>query len=164
MFTTQNFTTMKKKHTSIYITAIMAIPFLAIPSNAFGGVYTDDLTRCLVSKITNEQKAAFANWIFEAMSLNPAVSKYVTLPEAKRREFKANMGNAFEKLITVTCKSEMQLALKYEGVEAIGASFNVFGEIAGKELFSSPEVANGMADLDQYINKDRIKQAFSQEK
>lgn len=155
---------MKNKHTFTYLTAIMAIPLLTISSNAIGGVYADDLTRCLVSKTTSEQKAALVNWMFEAMSLNPAVSKYVTIPEAKRREFKTNMGNTFEKLITVTCKSEMQLALRYEGDGAITGSFNVLGQVAGKELFSSPEVANGMADIDQYINTDRIKQAISQEK
>jgi hypothetical protein len=132
--------------------------------SASAGVYTDDLSKCLVSKTTSDQKTILVNWMFSAMSLNPSVAKFVSIPEAKRKEFNVNMANLFESLITVTCKPQMQLAVKYEGDGAIAAGFNVLGQVAGRELFSNPEVAKGMSQLDKYIDKDKIKEAMSSSK
>ena len=67
----------------------------------------------------------------------------------------------FESLVTVTCKSEMQLAVRYEGNTAIGAAFTVLGQVAGRELFSNPEVAKGMSDLERYLDNDKIKAALN---
>lgn len=125
------------------------------------GVYTDDLSKCLVSRTTSEQKAILVNWMFSAMSLNPAVARYVAIPDAQRKQFNMDMAHLFETLMTVTCKKEMQAAVKYEGSGAIGAGFNVLGQVAGRELFSNPEVAKGMADLEQYMDEDKLKAAMS---
>ena len=94
------------------------------------------------------------------MSLNPAISKFVSIPSEKRKSFNIEMAELFETLMTVTCKSEAQLAVKYEGGQAIATSFNLLGQVAGRELFTNPEVAKGMADLDTYIDMDKISDAI----
>lgn len=153
---------MKTRYGAASFSATLMILCAIVSPSATAGVYTDDLSKCLVSKTTSEQKATLVNWMFAAMSLNPSVANYVSIPEAKRKEFNVNMAKLFESLITVTCKPEMQLAVKYEGDGALAASFNVLGQVAGRELFSNPEVAKGMSELDKYIDKDKIKAAISQ--
>lgn len=133
------------------------------PQPASAGVYTDDLSKCLVSGTTSEQKAVLVNWMFSAMSLNPAVARYVAIPDAQRRQFNKDMAHLFESLLTVTCKKEMQAAVKYEGSGAIAAGFNVLGQVAGREIFANPEVAKGLAELDQYMDEDKLKAAMSAE-
>jgi hypothetical protein len=136
--------------------------FFAVPSpSAFAGVYTDDLSKCLVSKTTPGQKSILVNWMFSAMSLNPSVAKFVSIPDAKRKEFNVDMAKLFESLMTVTCKPEMQLAVRYEGRAAIGAGFNVLGQVAGRELFSNPEVAKSMSELGKYLDNDKINAAMT---
>ncbi len=155
---------MKNRHGMTFSAAILFVLLAATSRSTSAGVYTDDLSKCLVSKTTSDQKTILVDWMFSAMSLNPSVAKFVSIPVAKRKEFNVNMAKLFESLITVTCKPEMQLAVKYEGAGAIAAGFNVLGQVAGRELFSNPEVAKGISELDKYVDKDKIKAAMSSEK
>jgi len=151
-----------KKRSVVTFSAPVLFTLLALASlPATGGVYTDDLSKCLVSRTTSEQKGILVNWMFSAMSLNPSVAKFVTIPDAQRKAFNLDMAKLFESLVTVTCKSEMQLAVRYEGNAAIGAAFNVLGQVAGREIFSNPEVAKGMSDLEKYLDNDSIKAALN---
>ncbi|WP_156459031.1 hypothetical protein [Rhodanobacter sp. Root480] len=153
------FPNMKKRRAITFSALFTLLAVASLPVTA--GVYTDDLSKCLVSKTTPEQKGVLVNWMFSAMSLNPSVAKFVTLPDAQRKAFNVDMAKLFESLVTVTCKSEMQLAVRYEGNTAIGAAFTVLGQVAGRELFSNPEVAKGMSDLERYLDNDKIKAALN---
>jgi hypothetical protein len=160
----RDFSNMKNRYSVTFFVLTLFILFAATSQSAFAGVYTDDLSKCLVSKTTPDQKAVLVNWMFSAMSLNPSVAKFVSIPDTKRKEFNVNMANLFESLMTVTCKQEMRLAVKYEGNGAVEAGFNVLGQVAGRELFSNPEVAKGMSELDKYIDKGKLKAAMSSDK
>ncbi len=155
---------MKGRYGIPVLASTLLAVFATTSQPAVAGVYTDDLSKCLVSKTTSDQKAVLVNWMFSAMSLNPAVAKFVSIPVAKRKEFNVNMAALFETLMTVTCKHEMQLAIQYEGSGAIGAGFNVLGQVAGRELFANPEVAKGMAELDKFIDQDKIQAAMKPDK
>lgn len=147
---------MKNSHRFGFLASTALVLFAIAPPSAVAGVYADDLSKCLVSSTTPDQKAVLVDWMFSAMSLNPAVAKFVSIPEEKRKEFNVNMAKLFESLLTVTCKQEAQLAVKYEGSEALSAGFNVLGQVAGRELFANPEVARGMSELDQYLDKGKL--------
>jgi hypothetical protein len=47
-----------------------------------------------------------------------------------------------------------------EGEVAIQSSFNVFGQVAAKELFSNPDVAAEMAGLEKHLDGNKIKEAL----
>jgi hypothetical protein len=55
------------------------------------------------------------------------------------------------------CKDEAQKAIQYEGLATLQLSFQVLGQVAGRELFTSPEVASGMAGLQKYLDSDQLK-------
>ena len=152
---------MKNRRIAAFLSlGLLALLGAAQPASA--GVYTDDLSKCLVSGTTPEQKAVLVNWMFSAMSLNPAVAKYVAIPEARRKQFNVDMAHLVYSLLTETCRKEMQAAVKYEGSEAIGAGFNVLGQVAGRELFSNPEVGKALSALNRYIDEDKLKAAMTE--
>jgi hypothetical protein len=62
------------------------------------------------------------------------------------------------RLLTDACKSQTQQALQYEGSNTIQASFQVLGQVAGQELFTSPEVGGAMAGLAKYIDEAKLKE------
>ncbi len=66
------------------------------------------------------------------------------------------MGNLLMRLLTESCKKEAEKALEFEGDATMQASFQVLGQVAGRELFASPEVAEGMAGLEKYLDKDKL--------
>ena len=55
------------------------------------------------------------------------------------------------RLLTESCKDAATTALKFEGPATLQLSFQVLGQVAGAELFSNPQVAAVMADLDKHM-------------
>ena len=146
------------KKYSIY-SVIAGIMFLfSFSVNA--GVYTDDLSRCLVESSTSSDKLTLVKWIFTAISLHPAVKSIATVSAKQIDNSNKEAADIFVKLVTETCKDQTVKAIKYEGEIAIQTSFGVLGQVAMMELLSNPEVAAGMAGLQKYMDAEKIKSAL----
>ena len=110
---------------------------------ATAGTYGDDFGKCLVSSSTDADKHQLMQWIFSAISLNPGIAPYVNIPQEKRAQFDTEMAALFERLVGQSCKKEASEAFKYEGASAFGTAFQLLGQVAGQQLFASPEVSAG---------------------
>lgn len=135
------------------VTAIaLVLAFWAPSSLAGAGVYTDDLSRCLVKSATPTDRMNFLVWMFAAMGRHPAVEAYSNFSEAHRVASTKEAAGLMQRLMTVDCRSETVTAIKYEGGSAVEAAFGTLGEAATRELMSDPAVAKGMASLADYLD------------
>jgi hypothetical protein len=146
------------KRFSIY-SVVAGIVFL-FSSIVSAGVYTDDLSRCLVESSTSSDKIVLVKWMFTSMSLHPAVKSMASVSAKQLDNSNKETADLFVKLLTKTCKDQTVKAIKYEGEVAIHSSFNVFGQVAAKELFSNPDVAAGMSGLEKHLDGNKIKEAL----
>lgn len=135
---------------------LFIIVTMLLPQSLYAGIYTDDLSRCLVEKSTTEDKLALVKWMFTAMSLHPAVQNIATVSSKQRDVADKAMADLMVNLLSVECLEQSKKAIKYEGETAIQSSFKILGEIAAKELFANPEVAKGLSSLDQYIDSETL--------
>ena len=124
-------------------------------SAASAGVYTDELTKCLVSSATENDKLVLVQWLFAEVTLNPAIKTMSNVTTAQRESFNRQVVDRFERLVLKDCRKETVDALKYEGPGAIEASFSVLGQVAGRGMMSDPNVAAGMAGLSAYMDKGK---------
>lgn len=152
---------MKTLHKPL-LSALLAGAGLLFSGPAAAGLYADDLSRCLVRSTGEEEKRALVKWIFSAVALHPEVATISSVTPAQRIEMTRATAKIFEKLLTVSCRAEVQQAVQYEGPETIGSSFQVLGQVAARELFSHPNVAANMADLGRYVDQKRIAEALGQ--
>ena len=131
----------------------MAACLLAIlaTGSASAGVYTDTLGKCLVDNTTTEDRTMLVRWLFTAASAHPAISSLSTVSAADRDAANKTTANLFVRLLTESCKDAATTALKFEGPATLQLSFQVLGQVAGAELFSNPQVAAVMADLDKHM-------------
>lgn len=139
------------------LATILLLPFA---SAAYAGPYGDDLSRCLVGSTTSEDKSLLVRWIFHALALNPTVAPMTEIPADKREEVDRKTAGLFEKLLTETCLTETQLAVKYEGSATVGESFKLLGQVAATEIFSDPAVAKGTEKFTTYIDAERMEKLF----
>ena len=138
------------------LSAAALVAALGSASPARAGTYVDDLGKCIVEATTVDDRAAFVRWMFAAATLHPAVKTLANVPaERLDPETRATAG-LFMRLLTESCREQAQKAVKYEGPIAIAAAFQVLGQVAGRELFSSPEVAAGLAGMEKYLDKDKL--------
>lgn len=129
-------------------------------THVYAGPYADDLGKALVARTTSSEKVVLVRWLFIAMSLHPEVKGLATISDQQREEANRAVAKMIERLLTDTCAVEAREAVKYEGASAIERSFQLFGEVAGRELFSNPAVAVGAAEMGKYLNADKMKKAF----
>lgn len=141
--------------TTKWIAASAAVLALGGATGAKAGIYTDDLSRCLVSKTTDQDKTQLVRWIFSAVSRNPAVKDLVTLSDAQRQQSTKAVAELFQRLLLDDCHKQTVDALKYEGPVAATQSFQVLGQVAARGLMSDPAVTKDVQSLTSYVDKPR---------
>ena len=146
----------------ICITLASAITFLVKPASAPAGPYTNDLSQCLVESTTTQDRTALVRWMVVALSLHPDIGDLVDVSKDEYEKANKSVADLFMRVLTVSCKQEAAKAIKYEGDIAVLSSFQIFGQVAAKELFSHPDVDAGMADLEKYIDLNKLRSILIQ--
>jgi len=134
--------------------AVAACAFAAFPARA--GPYSDALGKCLVQSTTREDREALVRWMFMALAHHPAVKSLVSVTKAQTDEADKSTAELFMRLVTTSCEGDTQRALQYEGGAALEAGFNMLGQVAGRELMTSPDVVASLAGLAKHMDKDRL--------
>lgn len=129
---------------------------VSFPVTSFAGVYTDDLTKCLVQSTTDQDRVEMMKWIFFALAAHPSVSKYAAVSDADRENASKQVGHLFTKLLTDSCRKQAEDAVAYEGPGAIRASFQVLGRVASLSLFKSQAVITAMKSITPYLDKKKL--------
>jgi hypothetical protein len=135
---------------------IALIALLAAMPTAHAGTYGDAFGKCLVSSSTDSDKQQLMEWIYSAIALNPSIRPYSSITSEQREIFDKSMATLFERLVGDSCRKEASEALKYEGASAFGTAFQLFGEVAGQQLFASPEVAKGSQEFYKHVDNDAL--------
>ncbi|HEX2593610.1 MAG TPA: hypothetical protein VHL34_19070 [Rhizomicrobium sp.] len=128
---------------------------LLLGSTAQAGIYTDDLTKCIVAATSQEDQMALSKWIFTSISLHPAVRPLTKLSDTERDAMNKQAAQLFDRLITSDCRHQTVTALKYEGGSSLEASFKILGEIAMRTLMSDPAVSQGLQDMAKYSDQSK---------
>lgn len=134
------------------ISILMFGAALLFGARAEAGVYADDLSKCLVKSASVDDHATLIRWMFGALSLHPALQSMTTITPEQRDTYNTQMAALYERLIYGDCHSEAVAGLKYEGTQALIAGFQVFGEVAARDLFSNPLVTQGLSGLAKHFN------------
>jgi hypothetical protein len=139
--------------------ALIAIFF---SSAAHAGPYGDDMAKCLVESTTKEDRIALVRWMFAAAASNPAVAPIAKVSPQTMDDANAAMGALIMRLLTDSCRDKTKKALTYEGPATIQLSFQVLGQVAAGELFSSPEVKNTISGVQRHLDAKKL-QALKEE-
>ncbi len=124
---------------------------------ALAGPYIDDLGKCVIEQTNVEDRAAVVRWLFAAATLHPAVKTLANIPAERLDAENKTTAGLFMRLLTESCRDQTQKAIQYEGPMAIAAGFQILGQVAGRELFSSPEVSAGLAGMQKYMDDEKLK-------
>jgi hypothetical protein len=117
------------------------------------GVFTDDLSRCMVEKSSDADKTELARWMFAAMSKDPSLAKMANISQQDRDRLNKAAADLFSRLILVDCRPQTLAALKNEGTDAFGQAGRALGGAAANKLMSSPEGQAELGKLGDYVDK-----------
>jgi hypothetical protein len=145
------------KHRLIYGALVLGIAWV-VPISAFAGLYTDEVSKCLVSSTTSADRNGLVRWMFAIASLHPEVSAIAIVAPETRDAANKEAAALFQRLLLEACKEPAKNALQYEGPGALDAAFSVLGQIAGRELFTNPEVAAAGGAMAQYLDSAKLQE------
>ena len=148
------------KYLTNVLTTCVTFSLALASASALAGLYSDEMAKCLVKSTNAADRSVLVRWIFVAVAMHPEVKEIVSVSDIRRDESNKAMAKLLEALLTESCRSETQNAAKYEGRGAFGASFQILGEVAGRELVSDPSVTRSAADLMKYLDKQKMESVF----
>ncbi len=134
---------------------------LASAGSARADTYAVELGKCMVGASTADERNALVRWMFATASGYPAVRDIAAVSPAKIDDANKAMGRLVTRLVAESCHDSAELALKVEGPVAFQTAFQMLGQVAGRDLFTDPSVQANMQAMQQYIDKDKLKAAFS---
>ena len=137
---------------ALYLCAIL------LPGYAIAGPYGDDLAKCLVKSTTTADKRALVKWMFAIAAIHPDVESIASVTADQRDILNRGTAHLLERLLTDSCTAESQQALRFEGAATFESSFQVLGQVAGRELFSDPKVLAGMSGMLRYLDRKKFQQ------
>lgn len=137
--------------------AICTVSSLLVSLAAVAGPYGDDMAKCLVKSTTPTDRTTFVKWMFSAMALHPDVKSMANVSTQQRDDLNKNAGLMFQHLLLDSCRAETQQAIKYEGTQTISYAFQIFGQVAARELFTDPQVAAAMSGMTKYLDESKLK-------
>jgi len=136
--------------------ALFGLAALISAAPTFAGLYTDDLSRCIVDSTTVEDRTNLMKWIFVSMAQHPSVSAFAAVKPTDVDAANKTIGELFMRLLTESCVEKARDAIRIENVGALQASFQVLGQVASVDLASDPNVRNAMSGLDKYVDKSKL--------
>lgn len=140
------------------IQLFLAVLFcMAYSGVSHAGLYTDDLSRCLVESTTPNDRVDLARWIFSVMLLHPGVSDMAATTTPQRDEINRRTARHFERLLVDDCRTQAKNAMQYEGGNAMQNSFEVLGKVAMQELMNQPEVMEGIRAFAKFLDMEKFK-------
>jgi hypothetical protein len=129
-----------------------------VTTSASAGLFADDFARCLVKSSSAEDKTVLIQWIFAAITLNPAVGSISSLSADQRDALNKKTAVLFERLVFTDCHSEAVQAMHNEGDVAMETAFQTLGQVAAQGMLSDPAVTAGLSDLSKHMNKSKWEQ------
>lgn len=130
------------------------------PATSMAGPYADDLGKCLVESTSQRDRVELVRWMFVSMSRHPAVKPIATISDGQLEAASKEVAALFTSLLTDSCRQEAEKALQFEGLSTFEVAFSVLGNVAGREIFTNPEVAEGLALLDKYVDEEELSGIF----
>lgn len=139
---------------------VVGVILILVSCSAQAGVYSNDLSKCLVETSTANDRIVLVKWMFTAIAAHPAVSGMSKITDRDREEINRQAAGMFVHLVGELCQSQAKKAVQFEGPYAIQQAFRVFGRVAGKELFQNPAVGKAISGLNKYVNEDKLNKAL----
>jgi hypothetical protein len=144
--------TMKKKVT-LYLVVSFSMAVCLLPSS----VHAQNLSECLTSSITGEEKSQIMKSVFFAIAAHPEMAPYSKISEEEREKHNKYMGSLYTRLYAEDCANVLRMMSASGNTQGIGNELNKLFVIAIQGLMNDQNVANASAAYFKYVDQEKIK-------
>ena len=142
-------------------TSYLFIILISFNMNSFAGPFTDDFSKCLVTKTTAQEKTDLVKWIYVTISFHPQLSQMSNLTAEDVEMANIRVADYMTNVFAYKCNDELNQAIKYEGEESVFYAFELLGELAMGELMQDQGVTAASELFIQYVDLSIFAELFS---
>jgi len=135
---------------------------LSISFNINSGPFTDEFSRCIVTKTTSQEKTDLVKWIYVTISFHPQLSDMSNLSSEDVEMVNIRVADYMTNVFAYKCNKELIEAIKYEGENSVVTAFELLGEIAISEIMVDEGVSIASEFFTQYLDESVIAEALSE--
>jgi hypothetical protein len=135
--------------------------FVSLPFCANADDHTDKLSKCLVDATTPSDQVVFMRWMFATLALHPAVASMARISDKEREDANKLTAALVTRLMTEDCRSEVRDVALFDGPQAIGSSFEVFGRSAMLGLMTNEKVTAGLQEFSKLVDEKKLQGVIS---
>lgn len=141
---------------SVFLTGAL---FAAVQTTQ-AGTAVDQLSQCLVKSTTATDKTAVLQWTFVALAAHPDLSMYSKVSDAQRLQLDKNLAQVLQRILVEQCSTQTRAVIQTEGIQAVGESFQVLGQMTGEEILKNPEVKGQLQGILRYVDLNTLVTTF----
>ena len=135
---------------------------LSINFNINAGPFTDEFSRCIVTKTTSQEKTDLVKWIYVTISFHPQLSDMSNLSSEDVEMVNIRVADYMTNVFAYKCNKELIEVIKYEGENSVVTAFELLGEIAISEIMVDEGVSIASEFFTQYLDESVIAEALSE--
>lgn len=136
------------------VSCVVLLSALVLSSSANAGVYGDDLTRCLVSSASAQDRLILARWVGVAIVQHQKVAPLARTSQKDLMGVSIAASDVAAELMGSVCFDQAMNALKYEGEASIDKSFEYLVGLAIEELMQDAEVRSAFAKFHSHFQQN----------
>ncbi|HET8945444.1 MAG TPA: hypothetical protein VFQ07_00540 [Candidatus Polarisedimenticolia bacterium] len=122
---------------------------------------TQALAKCLVGSTTEQDQGDLVRWFVASTAQHPAAADLITVTPEQRANMSSRVAIVFERLLTQDCRAQFHDARKSEGDDTVSLSFAILVQTALGDLVQNPTVSSALANIDSYLDKEKIAAAMA---
>jgi hypothetical protein len=134
---------------------LVVVAAMLSSSHAFAGIYTDDMSRCIVASSSSNDRDLLMRWIFVAMATNPKIKDMSSISEDQSKKLSIAAVGLMQRLMLTDCRKQTIEAHKYEGQSAIRDAFSVLGQAAMTDIMQDDATAAYMGSFGAYLDEGK---------
>lgn len=128
----------------------------ALSPAANAGVYSTELSKCLIKYTSRQDRVAVARWVFMAMSQYPSVTSFANVRPGDIELVNQEAGAILTKVLSGPCADPTRKALKNEGQLAVQNAYGELGQQGVSDMFMDPNVYRVLSGLEKYTDKSKL--------
>ena len=132
-----------------------------VSSFSYSGPFSDEFSRCIVTKTTSQEKTDLVKWIYVIISFHPQLKEMSGITSDDVEMANIRVADYMTNVFAYKCKDEMMDAIEYEGEESAMEAFKLLGEIAMMEIMSEQNVSYASELFIQYLDEQFFEDIFA---
>tara|TARA_B100000900_G_scaffold402312_1_gene408029 strand:+ start:219 stop:662 length:444 start_codon:yes stop_codon:yes gene_type:complete len=130
-------------------------------SITYSGPFSDEFSRCIITKTTSQEKTDLVKWIYVTISFHSQLSEMSNISSKDVEIANIRVAEYMTNVFAYKCKNEMLDAVEYEGEESATQAFKLLGEIAMREIMSEQNVSFASELFIQYLDEKIFENIFA---